>query len=116
MPTYKGSCHCGAAQSEVDIPNLKQVRVCDCSICTKRGALNIRVNAQDFRLLSKLEDLTLYQYHTMTAKNYFCPVCGIMPFRCPRTAPDVWTVNARCLDGVDLEALEIEKIYGSQYP
>ena len=114
MPTYKGSCHCGRAQFEVDIADLKQVRVCDCSICARRGALNVRVEDKDIKLISKLEDLTLYQFHTKTAKDYFCPVCGILPFRRPRSAPELWTVNVRCLEGVDLEQLETIKVYGSK--
>lgn len=115
MPTYKGSCHCGRAQFEVNIADLKKVRVCDCSICRKRGALNVRVEENDIKILSDLDGLTLYQFHTKTAKDYFCPTCGVMPFRRPRTAPELWTVNVRCLEGVDLEQLEVTKVYGSKF-
>lgn len=114
MTIYKGSCHCGRAQFEVNISNLKEVRVCDCSICVRRGALNVRVEEQDMKIISNLEDLTLYQFNTMTAKDYFCPVCGILPFRRPRTAPDLWTVNVRCLEGVDLDQLETRRVHGSK--
>ena len=76
----------------------------------------VRVEEKDFHLISKLDDLTLYQFHTMTARDYFCPVCGILPFRRPRTAPELWTVNVRCLEGVDLEQLETIKVYGRIHP
>lgn len=115
MPLYKGSCHCGRNRFEVKIADLKDVRVCDCSICAKRGALNVRVEEQDIRLLTSLDELTLYQFHAMTAKDYFCPTCGILPFRRPRTAPELWTVNVRCLEGVDLDALQRVNVYGKQY-
>ena len=111
--TYVGSCHCGDVKFEVDM-DLDHVRVCDCTLCRKRGALNHRVANSALRPLTPLEQLTLYQWHTMTAKDYFCPRCGILPFRRPRTAPDLWTVNVRCLDGVDLDSIPVERVYGSQ--
>mgnify|MGYP003042263841 FL=1 len=111
--TYRGSCHCGRVQFEVDA-DLDHVRVCDCSICRRRGALIHRVEENCFRLLTPIDELSLYQWHTKTAKDYFCPHCGILPFRRPRTAPDKWGVNVRCLEGVDLSSIPIKYVYGSR--
>ena len=111
--TYQGSCHCGRARFEIDA-DLDHIRVCDCSMCRRRGALIRRVEPDDFRLLTPLEDLTLYTWHTHTAKDYFCPTCGIQPFRRPRTAPDMWSVNVRCLEGVDLDAIPVQRLHGSR--
>jgi len=111
--TYQGSCHCGKVRFEVDM-DLDHVRVCDCSLCRKRGALNHRVEDSDLRIANPLDELTLYQWHTRTAKDYFCPSCGILPFRRPRTAPEVWTVNVRCLEGVDVQSIPIDHVYGSK--
>ncbi len=58
--TYSGSCHCGAVRFEVNA-DLDHVRVCDCSICRRRGASIHRVEEQDLRLLSPLENLMLYE-------------------------------------------------------
>ena len=113
MKTYTGSCHCGDVKFEVDL-ELDHVRVCDCSICRKRGALNHRVTDEQIRVLTPLDEMTLYQWHTKTAKDYFCPRCGILPFRRPRTAPELWTVNVRCLDDVDLNELPVRDVHGSQ--
>jgi hypothetical protein len=124
--TYRGSCHCGAVRFEVDL-DLDHVRACDCSVCLKRGALVHRIEEAHLRLLTPLEGLTLYQWHTRTAKDYFCPQCGILPFRRPRArAPDEvaggmpdfsgWSVNVRCLDGVDLDAIPVRRIHGSRLP
>ena len=110
--TYRGSCHCGDVRFEVDM-DLDHVRVCDCSLCRKRGALNHRVTPEDLRLLTPLDAMTLYQWHTMTAKDYFCPRCGMLPFRRPRTAPHLWTVNVRCLEAVDLDAIPVRQMKGS---
>jgi hypothetical protein len=111
--TYNGSCHCGKIRFEVEM-DLDHVRVCDCTLCRKRGALNHRVEDAALRILTPLQDLTLYQWHTKTAKDYFCPTCGILPFRRPRTAPEVWTINIRCLEGVDLDSIPINRVYGSK--
>jgi len=94
--------------------NLDHVRVCDCSICSIRGALNHRVEESQLRIFTALDDLCLYEWHTKTAKDYFCPTCGILPFRRPRDAVDIWAVNVRCLDGVDLNSIPIKKVQGSQ--
>ena len=53
LETYKGSCHCGRARFEVDI-DLDHVRVCDCSICRRRGALIHRVPEEALRLFTAL--------------------------------------------------------------
>jgi hypothetical protein len=111
--TYKGSCHCGKVRFEVNA-DLDHVRVCDCSICRRRGALIHRVEERDLRLLTPLDELALYQWHTKTAEDYFCPDCGILPFRRPRTAPHLWGVNVRCLEGVDLSSIPIKYVYGSR--
>lgn len=113
MKTYTGSCHCGHVQFEVDL-DLNHMRVCDCTICRKRGALNYRVDGSQLRILTPLDELALYQWHTYTAKDYFCPICGVLPFRRPRTAPDLWTINVRCLDGVDLDSIPVKRVHGSR--
>ena len=113
METYSGSCHCGRVRFEVDTV-LDGVRVCDCSFCAKRGALVHRVAAERFRLLSDASELALYQWNTGTAKHYFCKTCGIPPFHRPRTAPELWAINVRCLDEVDAEAIAVERVHGSR--
>jgi hypothetical protein len=110
---YRGSCHCGRVQFEIDA-DIDHARVCDCSMCRRRGALNYRVRPEDFRLLTPIDDLALYRWNTHTAIDYFCPVCGIQPFRRPRTDPEVWTINIRCLEGIDLDAIPVKRVYGSK--
>jgi len=111
--TYTGSCHCGRVRFEVDA-DLDHLRACDCTVCRKRGALSHRVEESCFRLLTPLDELSVYQWHTRTAKDYFCPSCGVLPFRRPRTAPHLWGINVRCLDGVDLAAIPVQHVHGSR--
>lgn len=113
MTTYQGSCHCGAVRFEVDA-DIDHVRVCDCSLCRKRGALIFRVDEGALRIQTPLEELSLYQWHTRTARDYFCSTCGILPFRRPRTAANTWSVNVRCLQGVDLDSFRREQVHGSR--
>ena len=63
-------------------------------------------------MLSPLEDLTTYKFHTRQATDYFCPDCGILPFRRPRTAPHLWGINVRCLEDVDLDSIRVERVSG----
>lgn len=111
--TYRGRCHCGKVRFEVDA-DLDHVRVCDCSICRARGALNHRVKEGDIRVLTPLAEMSVYEWNTKQAKDYFCPVCGILPFRRPRNGADIWTVNVRCLEGVDLDSIPVRHVRGSE--
>jgi hypothetical protein len=83
LKTYPGPCHCGSTRFEVTL-ELDHARVCDCSICRRRGALNHRVPEAALRILTPLDALAVYQWHTGNAKDYFCPKCGIQPFRASR--------------------------------
>ena len=113
--TYAGSCHCGRVRFEVDT-ELDNVRYCDCSVCRRRGARIHVVEGQDFRPLTPLEDLLTYSFHTHTAREYFCPDCYVMPFRQPRMAPGLWSINFNCVDSIDLEAIPVVRSEGSKLP
>jgi hypothetical protein len=114
MPTYRGFCHCGRVTFEVEA-EIKSVTECNCSMCKRKGALYHTVEADRFRILSGEDALTAYRFNTETATHYFCRYCGIHPFHRPRIAPERWTVNARCLDDVDLAALEVRLFDGQNW-
>ena len=101
MTRYTGNCHCGAIRFEVEA-DIERVTECNCSICSKKGILHVRVQPERFRMLSGDEQLGTYQFGTRTAKHHFCKRCGIHTFTRPRVAPELYSVNLRCLDGVDL--------------
>lgn len=35
LHTYHGNCHCGAFRFAVQLPELKDVHACNCSICVR---------------------------------------------------------------------------------
>jgi hypothetical protein len=100
MITYRGQCHCGKVQFEIQ-STLEPANRCNCSLCIRKGAVMTRVPADKFELIAGEQYLTLYQFNTRVAKHYFCKVCGIYPFHRPRTAPEVYSINTGCLEGVN---------------
>lgn len=105
--THHGGCHCGRVRFEIDAPATLQALDCNCSMCRKTGFLHVIVPASRFRLVSGAEDLTEYRFNTGTARHLFCRHCGVKGFYVPRSHPDGWSVNARCLDPGTVQALEI---------
>ena len=91
----------------IDAPADIDVLECNCSICTMSGYLHLIVPASRFRLLSGADDLVEYTFNTGAAKHLFCRHCGIKSFYVPRSNPDGISINARCLDGIEPDALEI---------
>lgn len=97
---FEGSCHCGAIRFTID-SHITELTTCDCSICQRKNAVMTQVHESEFELLCGEESLTLYQFHTNTAKHYFCKTCGVYPFHRKRVAPDSYGINVFCLDGFE---------------
>lgn len=102
--TYEGSCHCGRVRFRATL-DLGESRVCNCSMCTKKGFIHAIIAPEKFELLSGADALSTYTFNTGVAKHTFCRHCGIHAFYTPRSHPDKVDVNVRCLEGVDLDAL-----------
>ena len=109
MRTYHGSCHCGAVRFAAQA-DLAQLTRCNCSMCTKQGILGAYVPPDRFTLLKGEDDLALYQFNKKVAKHLFCRHCGIHSFRRPRSFPDAYVVNVRCLDDFDVEKEKFEVV------
>jgi len=115
MSTWReGGCHCGAVRFRVR-SNFKRATLCNCSICVKKGFLHLIVPQSEFELLSGASCLSLYTFNTQTAKHYFCKVCGVAPYYIPRSHPDGFDVNLRCVDDVDLSSVEMERFDGQNW-
>lgn len=101
----KGRCHCGAVRFEVLAPDEVEVQACNCSICHMTGYLHLIVPRSRFRLRQGSKRLTKYTFNTETAQHMFCSVCGIKSFYVPRSHPDGYSVNFRCLDAEDFHSV-----------
>src|ERR1017187_9085625 len=115
MLTYTGGCHCGRVRFEVTAPARLQVFDCNCSICSKSGYLHLIVPKSRFNLLSGAQSLTTYTFNTGTAQHLFCAVCGVKSFYVPRSFPDGYSVNARCLNEGTVTAMRVEHIDGRNW-
>ena len=115
MITHTGGCHCGRVRFEVQADAALEVQECNCSICSKAGFLHLIVPAARFRLLRGTEVLTSYQFNTGTARHLFCSVCGIKSFYVPRSHPDGFSVNARCLDAGTVTGMRVRKCDGRNW-
>ena len=108
LVTHRGACHCGVVAFEVDAPARLTVSDCNCSICRMSGYQHLVVPRSRFRLLKGAESLTEYRFNTGTARHLFCRHCGVKSFYVPRSNPDGYSVNVRCLDPATIEHVEVE--------
>jgi hypothetical protein len=108
---YKGQCHCGKVSFRFQA-ELSEVVKCDCSLCQKRNALMVTVEKAKFEISQGQEELTLYKWNSGVALHYFCGLCGIYVYHQRRTNPELLSVNASCIDNLDLGALPVRQVDG----
>jgi hypothetical protein len=115
MSWKPGGCHCGTVRYEVLAPDAIEAVDCNCSICRMTGYLHLIVPKEHFRLLQGEDKLTTYNFNTGTARHRFCSVCGIKSFYIPRSHPDGFSVNARCLDEGAVRVTKITTFDGAHW-
>lgn len=111
---YKGGCHCGAVKFEIEAPVQIKCGDCNCSICAKSGYLHLIVPKSKFRLLQGEPNLSTYTFNTGVAQHFFCKTCGVKSFYIPRSNPDGYDINVRCLEPMP-EHLNIEPFDGKNW-
>jgi hypothetical protein len=115
--TYAGGCQCGKVRYEVSL-ELGEVISCNCSRCVRLGLLLAFAPAQNFKLVSGEGAMMEYQFNRHVIHHLFCATCGVQSFargKRPSDGADVVAVNARCLDGVDVDSLTIKKVDGRKF-
>ena len=71
----KATCHCGAVELELSLPDgIVNPRHCDCSSCRRKGAIVTSVPLSGIRIVKGRDALKLYQFTTHTALE------GVNPF------------------------------------
>lgn len=110
-----GGCHCGAVRFEAALAEPIEALTCNCSMCEKAGFVHVIAPESRFRLLSGCEALTSYRFNTGVAEHLFCRVCGVKSFYRPRSNPDGWSVNARCLDAAETLDIRVGAFDGKNW-
>lgn len=111
MPTYHGSCHCGAVRFTVEA-EISDAYTCDCSLCSKKNALMTAVHESQLKITAGEDKLGLYQWNARIAKHYFCSQCGIYTFHRKRSMPDHFSINLKALDDFDWASLPVRAAEG----
>ena len=113
--THKGGCHCGRVEFEVDAPADLVVYDCSCTICRMSGFLHLIVPAGRFRLLKGEASVSCYRFNTGVAKHFFCSNCGVKSYYVPRSNPDGFSVNSRCLAPDTVRSVKVEPFDGDNW-
>ncbi|HYX38384.1 MAG TPA: GFA family protein [Oligoflexus sp.] len=106
MAKYTGGCHCGKVRYQVDM-DLTGLIACNCSICSKKGLILGFVKEAQFSLVSGQNELSDYQFNKKHIHHLFCKNCGVSSFcnGADQDGSNMYAINVRCLDGVDLATL-----------
>lgn len=105
----KSTCHCGGVELLIKIPNgRKELRRCNCSIRRKKGTVVASVAIENLPVVKGEKALTEYTFYTHTAKHYFCSRCGIYTHHKRRSNPSQYGVNIACIEGINIEGINIE--------
>ncbi|WP_257462935.1 GFA family protein [Archangium lipolyticum] len=114
LRTYRGSCHCGAVRFEAELDLGAGTTRCNCTYCSKSGWWGCHTKPAAFRLLSGQESLVRLG-KTPAADRDRCKTCGLEPFGhgdIPELGGEYYSVNIRCLDGVDLSGVPVHYLDG----
>ena len=117
-----GSCHCGAVRFEVPAAP-DWLAACNCSFCRKRGVLWGYYPAAAVGVLAA-EGQATYRWNSGSVAHHHCSICGCGTY----SESPTWTaqgpdfanpriaINARLLEGFDLEAAPRRAIDGASFP
>ena len=112
---HEGGCHCRRVRFTVLAPAELVVEECNCSMCRRSAYWHLIVPRGRFRLLCGADALTTYSFDTHTARHLFCQTCGIESFYVPRSHPDGYSVNARCLEPGTVAAIRVRPFDGQHW-
>jgi hypothetical protein len=99
--TFQGTCHCGAIRGTLHATKPAaelQLRACQCSFCTRHGAMTVSDPAGRATFDIEPAALAAYQFGTRTGTSLICARCGMYAGVMIEDGGEVWSVlNARGL-------------------
>lgn len=98
MKDYYGQCHCGEIRFKFTSEDLVDIWKCNCSICEIHGYEHLFIKHDDFKILAGSDSITEYTFRTKKAKHLFCKICGVKSFYQPRSHPDSYSINLKCVE------------------
>ena len=110
---HQGSCHCGKIRFEVE-GELTEAMACNCSICSRKGALMWFVPRSSVTLQTPETDLSTYTFNKHVIKHHFCSTCGIHPFGegIDPKGNAMAAINIRALPDIDLSKIPVKHFDG----
>lgn len=112
---HDGGCHCGAVKFEILAEPEQTITDCNCSICAMSGYQHLFVAKDEFNLLTDEKELSTYTFGSHTAQHYFCKNCGVKSFYIPRSHPNGYSINLRCVDPSKFTNIVIEPFDGANW-
>lgn len=115
LTVHKGGCHCGRVRFEIDAPARIEATECNCSICSMTAYQHLFVSRKRFRLLAGENAISTYTFGSGIAQHYFCRHCGVKSFYVPRSHPEGYSVNVRCLQRDSIASLQLTPFDGRNW-
>ncbi len=95
---YFGSCHCKKVKFKFYSKDAVEVLICNCSICLPIDYHHLIVPHSKFKLISGNDYIISYLWQTKKAKHMFCKICGTKSFYQPRSHPNAYSINIKCVN------------------
>lgn len=111
MPEMQLSCHCGAVL--IKVPTPKQLTSCNCSICSRYGALWAYYDPNEVQIAMEESVLGRYLWGEKTIAYRFCQKCGCVTHYETLIAPAKIAVNFRMAGNASLQGIPIRKFDGA---
>lgn len=106
----QGSCHCGSVRFEVEADPAQGASRCNCSVCTKLGALGSIVKPKAFKLLTPESELGVYEWGAKVSTRFFCKKCGTHCFgrgHLAEVGGDYVSFSYNAVDDFELKQLSV---------
>jgi hypothetical protein len=109
-----GSCHCGAVRIEVAVTP-QRLTSCNCSICSRYGALWAYYTRQQVRVRCAPDAASAYLWGDREIEFWHCKTCGCITHweSIDKDAASRIAVNARILPPGEIAAIPVRKFDGA---